>query len=75
LGVVDDETWSDRRGREFGDSLPGGIRGSVHVTLVVHGRSVCTARRPRCGECILEERCPRRGVIDPMGKTEGGVAS
>jgi len=26
--------------------------------LIVHGRSICVARRPRCGECFLGELCP-----------------
>lgn len=30
--------------------------------LVNHGRAVCSARRPRCGECCLNEVCKRIGV-------------
>ncbi len=30
--------------------------------LIEHGRAVCTARRPRCADCILADLCPRRGV-------------
>jgi endonuclease-3 len=26
--------------------------------LIFHGRQVCIARRPRCGECILADLCP-----------------
>ena len=26
--------------------------------LIVHGRMVCVARRPRCGECFLGKHCP-----------------
>ena len=26
--------------------------------LISHGRAVCTARNPDCGDCILEDRCP-----------------
>ena len=26
--------------------------------LIFHGRRVCDARKPRCGECVLAERCP-----------------
>ncbi len=26
--------------------------------IIEHGRKVCIARRPRCGECILRELCP-----------------
>jgi endonuclease-3 len=28
--------------------------------LVLHGRAVCTARAPRCGECCIEEYCEKR---------------
>lgn len=30
--------------------------------LILHGRAVCNARKPKCGECVLEEVCPKRGV-------------
>jgi endonuclease III len=26
--------------------------------LIFHGRNVCIARRPRCGECVLAQYCP-----------------
>jgi len=26
--------------------------------LISHGRRVCIARRPRCSECVLADRCP-----------------
>ncbi len=26
--------------------------------IMEHGRKVCIARRPRCGECVLSELCP-----------------
>lgn len=28
--------------------------------LITHGRSVCKARSPKCGECVLESICPKR---------------
>jgi endonuclease-3 len=28
------------------------------IAMVLHGRYVCVARRPRCGECPLRARCP-----------------
>jgi endonuclease-3 len=28
-----------------------------------HGRKVCVARKPRCGQCGLEPACPKRGVV------------
>ena len=30
--------------------------------LIFHGRRVCTARRPVCGECPIAALCPRIGV-------------
>ncbi|HEY8257803.1 MAG TPA: endonuclease III [Gemmatimonadales bacterium] len=29
--------------------------------LIFHGRRVCLARRPRCGECVLNDICPSAG--------------
>ena len=30
--------------------------------LILHGRRVCSARSPRCDECVFAEVCPRIGV-------------
>ena len=30
--------------------------------LIHHGRRICVARRPKCGECTLAKICPRVGV-------------
>lgn len=30
--------------------------------MIHHGRRICTARKPRCGECPLEAECPKIGV-------------
>ncbi len=30
--------------------------------LIQHGRRVCSARKPRCAGCPLEDLCPKRGV-------------
>ncbi|WP_105317992.1 endonuclease III [Thermus tenuipuniceus] len=32
----------------------------VHHALVLHGRYVCLARKPRCGACSLAPHCPSR---------------
>jgi endonuclease III len=31
--------------------------------LIWHGRRLCTARKPKCGECPLAELCPSAGKI------------
>jgi endonuclease-3 len=30
--------------------------------LIFHGRQVCVARRPRCGDCVLSDLCPSSAV-------------
>jgi len=30
----------------------------VSHALILHGRRICTARKPKCGECPLNEDCP-----------------
>jgi len=32
--------------------------GMLSHLLIFHGRQVCIARRPRCGECVLARLCP-----------------
>jgi endonuclease-3 len=31
--------------------------------LIEHGRRVCDARKPRCGECVLADTCPSSTII------------
>lgn len=33
-------------------------RGGLSLRLILHGRRVCTARKPCCDECVLNDRCP-----------------
>jgi endonuclease-3 len=33
---------------------------SFHVYLITHGRRVCKAQRPLCGQCVLAHGCPSR---------------
>jgi endonuclease-3 len=38
--------------------------------LILHGRQVCHARRPRCEACVLRRLCPKVGVsVSHPGKT------
>jgi len=30
--------------------------------LILHGRRVCTARKPKCSACAVAEYCPSRGM-------------
>jgi endonuclease-3 len=43
------------------------------MRLILHGRTVCNARKPRCEVCVLAGDCPRIGVAGTrrVRKTEG----
>jgi endonuclease-3 len=32
--------------------------GTVSLVIILHGRRVCDALRPRCGACVVEDLCP-----------------
>ena len=36
--------------------------GEAHHWLIYHGRQVCSARKPNCEGCILNDICPKIGV-------------
>jgi len=36
--------------------------GWIAIALILHGRSVCPARKPQCDICTLRKLCPRKGV-------------
>jgi endonuclease-3 len=42
--------------------IPARDRGVFSLRLILHGRAVCVARKPRCDECVLADFCPRVGV-------------
>jgi endonuclease-3 len=38
--------------------VPARERGIFSLRLILHGRAVCVARKPRCGDCVLNDFCP-----------------
>jgi endonuclease-3 len=43
---------------ELNGMIPASERGMFSLRLILHGRAVCIARRPRCDECLLNDFCP-----------------
>jgi len=37
--------------------VPKKFKVDVHHWLILHGRYVCTAHKPKCGSCIIEDCC------------------
>ncbi|MCU0311611.1 MAG: endonuclease III [Acidimicrobiales bacterium] len=42
--------------------VPAADRGRFSLLLILHGRRVCVARTPRCGDCVLSDFCPSSRV-------------
>jgi endonuclease-3 len=51
--------------RELNSYLPASQRGRFSLRMILHGRRVCDARRPRCEVCVLADICP--SAVLPTG--------
>ena len=40
----------------------------AHHWLILHGRYVCTARRPKCSGCVISDLCPSRAGLTALGE-------
>ena len=48
--------------------------GVASFVIILHGRRVCDALRPRCGDCVVEDLCPSSlvaGCRDKAGQAKG----
>lgn len=52
---------------ELGALVPAGERGLLSLRLILHGRQVCVARKPRCDVCVLNDVCPSAFLAGPPG--------
>lgn len=43
--------------RQLLEVVPAEYRQYAHHWLILHGRYVCTARKPRCGQCLIRDLC------------------
>jgi len=43
--------------------VPEAGRTRAHHWLILHGRYVCVARKPKCGECVVADLCPSRELF------------
>ena len=60
IGLVDTSA-SGRHTHEVLEAVvPRGSRFDFHVNVVAHGRTVCRARNPKCGECPIKRTCAHR---------------
>lgn len=62
LGLIPRGAGAVEAHRVLQRTVPPELRFPLHLLLIRHGRATCGARRPACGECALEDLCPRVGV-------------
>jgi endonuclease-3 len=43
--------------------VPDDLKTRAHHWLILHGRYVCVARRPKCEECVVGALCPSRHLF------------
>ena len=48
--------------RDLKGLLPESVWIDFSHLLIAHGRKVCKARNPACGECVLNKLCPSAGI-------------
>ena len=48
--------------RAIEDNVPAEFQHHAHHWLILHGRYVCTARKPKCEACLIAEYCCKEGI-------------
>lgn len=61
VGLTDNSKTPEATEKILTKYIPSDILGRAHHWLLLHGRYVCTARNPKCGECGISEWCKSRG--------------
>ncbi len=48
------------------DRVPEAYQADAHHWLILHGRYVCQAKKPLCGECRVREQCDHGRALAPL---------
>ena len=62
LGLIEEKTTADAAHEIMERQVRPELRFQLHMQLITHGRQICKARRPLCGECPLSADCPSSTV-------------
>lgn len=60
LGLIPAKADSKEAHRILQNKIPENLVYSFHLNLIQHGRKICKAGNPSCGECILYRKCKFR---------------
>ena len=65
LGLIGANTRADKAHEELSALVRPELVLEFHLRLIGHGRTICTARRPRCPDCVLRTHCPEGRAHKP----------
>jgi endonuclease-3 len=68
LGLIGPKVTADQAHDILEPMVPPEDVFAFHMYLIRHGRQVCKAPRPRCGECVLAWGCPSRPLFEKAAK-------
>lgn len=57
IGLTNNSTTPLSTEKELVKNIPAETLPDAHHWLILHGRYVCTARRPHCEECLIRDYC------------------
>ena len=60
LGIIGPKVNADKAHEVLEAAMPPDDVYPFHAAFITHGRQVCKAQRPRCGECVMNYGCPSR---------------
>ena len=67
LGLANAAT-PDRVEAQLHEVVPENWLPKAHHWLILHGRYVCTARKPKCSACVIADLCPSRAGLQALGE-------
>ncbi len=59
--------------RDLNKTIPRGKWTWISHALILHGRRICSSRRPKCDLCTLADICPKVGVEGKRAKAAGAA--
>lgn len=60
LGIIGPKVNADKAHEVLEAAMPPEDVYPFHAAFITHGRQVCKAQRPRCGDCVVNYGCPSR---------------
>ena len=60
LGIIGPKVNAEKAHEVLEAAMPPEDVYPFHAAFITHGRQVCKAQRPRCGDCVVNYGCPSR---------------